>query len=337
MTSLSRVYEGGVGSVVDRKRRVLGMSVFVAGVAMVVGAIPLATTGLPSSLGLTTLEARELAGVLAGLGVPAVFVGIFAVLPASNATRAAGAIGASLAVLGVGLFQHAYPQRWLTTDPGFTLATIVVYSLGTLITFWCLFIAAATFKTRNKPGGTARLEITDEGTVRLVETESPMPGFGSVGLFGRDPDGDVETQTNRDDDDEMLVPEPTAQTPDATATASDQRTQSSSQTQRSSGTKKQRDTGPVTTSNSSTTTGSQSSDPLSTTPEPTSDGGTAVSIGSEQQTIPAARRRSRPDSYCGNCEHFEYVRADGEITPYCGLQNALMEDMDACEEWEPNN
>jgi hypothetical protein len=59
-------------------------------------------------------------------------------------------------------------------------------------------------------------------------------------------------------------------------------------------------------------------------------------MGSEERTLPAAKQRSRPDSYCGNCKHFEYVRADGEITPYCGLQNALMEDMDACEEWELN-
>jgi hypothetical protein len=43
-----------------------------------------------------------------------------------------------------------------------------------------------------------------------------------------------------------------------------------------------------------------------------------------------------PDEYCGNCEHFKYVRLDGKLVPYCGLHEDLMDDMDACEQWEPN-
>ena len=52
------------------------------------------------------------------------------------------------------------------------------------------------------------MEITEEGSVRLVEglgaaTSGPGPGStpdsatGSVGLFGEEPDGTVQTQTNR--------------------------------------------------------------------------------------------------------------------------------------------
>jgi len=279
MTSLSEVYEGGVGSVVDPRQRVLGMALFAAGAAMVVGAIPIATTDLPARQGLGIFAARELAGVLAGLGLPAVFVGIFAVLPAGRATRAAATIGASLAVFGVALFAHAYPYQWISSDPQLALATTALYSLGTLVTFWCLFVGVATFKRRNDPGGTARLEITEEGRVRVVSTDRGVPGFGSVGLFGRDPDGDVPTQTNDD------PAEPAARA------------------------------------------------------EPTSDGGSAVAKpdAAEAEIIEAAAERGRPDEYCGNCTHFEYVRADGEIVPYCGLDDRLMDDMDACEAWQSNS
>lgn len=43
-----------------------------------------------------------------------------------------------------------------------------------------------------------------------------------------------------------------------------------------------------------------------------------------------------PDPYCGNCEHFDYVRTDDGIRPYCGLHDELMDDMDACEQWSRN-
>jgi len=265
MTSLSDVYEGDVGSVVGRRQRALGAGLFAIGALAVTVAIALATTDLASALNLEVIAARQTAGVLAGLGVPAVFVGIFIVLPASPAVRAAAAVGAGLAVFGVALFGYAYPDRWLSADPTLAALTILVYSLGTLVTFWCLFAGLVTFKTRNDPGGTARLTVTESGTVRVV-SDTTDRAISSVGLTGT-PDGGVETQTNR------------GQIGDGAASADE---------------------------------------------EPTA--------GVES----IAARRAQPDAYCGNCEHFEYVRADGELTPYCGLQDGLMADMDACEEWQPN-
>jgi hypothetical protein len=311
MTSLTDVYDGGVGSVATRRRRVTGASLFVVGAAMVVGAIPLATTDLAADLGLSVFEARKLAGVLAGLGVPAVFVGIFTVLPAGRATRGAAAIGASLAVLGVALFGYAYPYEWVASNPAMAVATTLLYSAGTLITFWCLFVGVATFKTRTDPGGSARLEVTDEGTVRIVRDDTGIPGMGGIGLFGRDPDGDVDTQTNQDEsDDETLVPEPTLDETTPTQRSADH-------------------------------TGS-------TTPTPAGDGAGAVDNSDSETPVqpPAAANadvhqavteRGSPDRYCGNCAHFEYVRADDEITPYCGFHDELMEDMDACRQWDGNS
>ena len=277
MTSLSEVYDGGVGSVVDRRQRILGLTVFGIGATMVVGAIPVATTALGSWLGLDVFAARRAGGILAGLGLPAVFVGIFTVLPAGRVTRAAATIGASLAVLGVALFSHAYPYQWMSANPELAIMTTALYSLGALITFWCLFVGVATFKTRTDPGGAARLELTEEGKIEVVSTEGSVPSFGSVGLFGNGPEPEAETQTGPDSGEEMLVP------------------------------------------------------------EPTSDGGSAVASPDGPEPVDAAMERGSPDEYCGNCSHFEYVRADGEITPYCGFHDELMEDMDACDQWESNS
>ncbi len=291
MTSLSDVYEGGINTVADPWQRRLGMVLFAVGALMVVGSIPIATTGLAASLGLDSIAARELAGILAGLGIPAVFTGIFVVLPATDTARAAGAIGASLAAFGVVLFGYAYPDRWLSADPQVALATLVIYTLGTLITVWCLFISVATFNRRQAPGGTARVEITEEGHVRVINSGPDFRGTGSVGLFGNDPDGSVPTQTN-----EEKLTQPSAH---------------------------QTDGG-----------NSQPTNPRSK-PKPTSDGGGAITDDAlvDDEILEAAKERGKPDRYCGNCEHFKYVRADGEITPYCGLNQQLMEDMDACEEW----
>lgn len=312
MTSLSEVYGGGVGTAANRQRRLLGAGLFAVAAAMVVGAIPIATTDLATRLGLGVYEARELAGVLAGLGLPAAFVGIFAVLPAGRATRAAAAIGASLAVLGVALFSAVYPYNWLASDPTLAVGTAVLYAAGTLVTFWCLFVGLATFKRRNDPGGSARVEITDEGTIRVVtDDDGGIPGFGSVGLFGRGPDGDVETQTNPDGtdgpglDDDTIVAEPGGVTPAP---------------------ERNRD----------------EDDRPDATPASDGAGGVRASEGSDHAAAnadvrEALRYRGRPDEYCGNCAHFRYVRADGEMVPHCGFHDQLLDDMDACDRWEPNN
>jgi len=327
MTSLTDVYEGGVGTAIGLRRRLLGAGVFVLGAAMVVGAIPVATTDLAAEFGLSVYEARELAGVLAGLGVPATFVGIVTVLPAGRVTRAAAAIGASIAVFGVAVFVAVYPYSWLSNAPALAISTTVIYSLGVLVTFWCLFVGLATFRRRKRPGGTARVEITDEGTVRVVtdERDSSFPGFGSVGLFGSDPDGEAETQTNRDGDDGTDDP-PDPAHDDATIltdTSTEDQRQSRQARPASDG------AGDVQTADTSRDgAGGRVGDHGGSGPDP---------AGASVDVHEAVRQRGRPDEYCGNCQHFEYVRANGEMAPYCGFHAELLEDMDACEQWEPNS
>lgn len=297
MTSLADVYDGDVGNVADRGRRRFGTALYLLGAAAVVAAIVMATTGVRELFDLGLYQARTVAGVLAGVGIPAVFVGFFSVLPAGRAVRATAAIGASLALFGVSLFAYAYPDRWLGVDPALPVAAFLLYGLGTLTIVWCLFAALATFKTRNDPGGTARVEITEEGRIRLLEPESDspsFPGFGSVGLFGSGPDGEVKTQTNRSQH---------AADGGVGAPASGD--------------------GGVELLGEDADSGPQ--------PTATSDGGAVATRPHDVDS------HGEPDPYCGNCVDFEYVRVDGELVPYCGFHDGLLADMEACEQWSPNH
>lgn len=199
MTSLTEVYEGHVGPVASARRLYLGAGLFFAGVALVLIAIVLAATEVLSVVGIDRFQTRRIAGVLGGLGIPAVFVGVFSVMPANQRVRAAAVIGASVSVLGVALFWSFYPYEWVGAGGDHrTLEVVTVYFLGLLTTTWCLFVGIANFKVRNDPGGTVSLEITKEGITRVVEVESDalQGGRGGIGFLGNRPDGEVETQTN---------------------------------------------------------------------------------------------------------------------------------------------
>ncbi|MFB6119860.1 MAG: hypothetical protein ABEJ68_01940 [Halobacteriaceae archaeon] len=195
MTSLADAYDQRAGEV-SRRRLYLGTGLFVGGALLVVGALFAGGTTALSALGFSLAAARELAGVLLGLGLPAVFLGIFVVLPASTLYRAAAAVGAGVAVLGVMLFRYAYPDRWYTASGAptdLTLLVGLVYFVGIITTFWCLFTAIATFKRRNDPGGTVSLTFTENGetrTVRVAAEDADAArqaiggGAGGVGVFG---------------------------------------------------------------------------------------------------------------------------------------------------------
>jgi hypothetical protein len=328
MTSLSEVYTGEGRSGEHRpdlRRLYAGVGLFLAGALLVLSGILVAATDVLYTT--TTVEgitnSRHVGGVLGGIGVPAVFLGVLTILPSARRTRAAAVVGASIAVLGVGMFWHAYPCQWSGSNCGaglmdLTLPTVGVYFFGLITTFWWLFVGIANFKTRNAPGGTVRMEVTRQGETKVVEV--PRPGAGSVGLFGSQPDGGVETQTGTEGTGDgaswssaMLAPTSSSQ-PSSSSSSSPSRSPSSS----------------------------PSSHPR--TSSPASDGGATTSDirspldaddGTEFVPNPGDEPTPRQvgDTYCGNCRHFDYVRTDAGIQPYCGLHDDLMDDMDACEEW----
>ncbi|PSP83667.1 hypothetical protein BRC96_07560 [Halobacteriales archaeon QS_6_64_34] len=318
MTSLTDVYEGEVGRVATRRQQLVGGGLCLAGAAGLVSAIALATTGLGSTLGLGDYVAREVAGIVAGIGLPAVVLGIFAVLPAGPRTRLAAVGGAGVALVGVAAFQQLYPYSWLADAPLLALGASAVYFAGVLTTFWCLFAALATFKTRNDPGGTARMAVTEEGTIKLVEESRSIPGLGGIGFLGRDPDGDVETQTNRRE-----------------TTTSD----GGSTTQQADTATRQPDTSVQQTPSGAHGPSEHELDPTlaNAGPEasPTTDGGTATATGRDPITETAAHR-GEPDNYCGNCRHFQYVMDGDDVAPYCSFHEETLDDMDACPAWVDN-
>jgi len=302
MTSLAEVYEG-LGEDASYEQLVAGTGLFGCGALLVVGGIVLATTNPLSAFDVPAWQAWEPAAVMAGLGLPAVFVGIFTVLPAGRRVRAAAVVGSGVAVLGVALFEYAYPHRWVGDPTDLTAVVTLVYAVGVIATFWCLFVGVANFKTRNDPGGSVTLEITRGGETRVVEVDrADLPeaieaakgdaGGGSVGVLGQTPDGSVPTQTNDVEN---------------------------------------RTAGAVRNGGSGTAGGAT----------PTSDGGvTEPGVRSPADDAEVMRAGADPkdatDTYCGNCEHFRYVQTSRGMRPFCEFHDGVMDDMDACDDWSPN-
>ncbi|MFC7006754.1 DUF7139 domain-containing protein [Halalkalicoccus salilacus] len=192
MAGLTEVYTGA-GADASTRRLALGGGLFAVGVALAALGALFGTTELLSGFGYGIYESRRIAGVLAGFGVPAVFSGIVTVLPATRRVRVAAAGGATLAACGVLWFWMAYPADWAGYGRNLTLPVTALYLLGTTVTFACLFVGVARFKTRNAPGGTVSLDVVRKGETRFVEVERPA-GVGSVGLIGT-PSDTSETPT----------------------------------------------------------------------------------------------------------------------------------------------
>ena len=353
MTALSDAYSGTVADQRGRGWLYLGVALFGVGAILVVAGIVAAGSEVLPSRGYSLGEARWLAGVLGGIGVPAVFLGIFTILPAGRTTRGAALIGASVAMLGVALFAYAYPCQWIgntctTGGPNLTLPTAGIYFLGTLTTFWCLFTGVANFKTRNDPGGTVQMEMrhtTREASDASDDETDGFGGLGGVGFFGTDPDGDVATQTNATN---ATSAGGLAATSDGGATA-DQLTSPLDEptSQQTVG----GDAG--TTTNSPTTTGQSGAATESTaeaahsatasTVESATNGGVDhVAPKASRGPTDGTRRgdddtddEASIDRYCGSCAQFKYVRTDAGIKPYCAHHDELMDDMESCSSWEP--
>jgi cytochrome c biogenesis protein CcdA len=307
MTSLGETYDRRAGEA-NQRRVYLGTGLFAAGALLVVGGILAGGTGVLINNGFGQYESREIAGILAGLGIPAVFVGIFTVLPANRVQRAAAAVGAGLSVLGVMLFRATYPYLYVPNSGGVpttaTLAFILVYAAGIITTFWCLFTAVATFKTRNDPGGTVTLTVTKDGETHTVEVpantvesarEALTSGsFGGVGVFGGVEDPEEQTRANASEPAPETTTRPSSSKPDPTP-------------------------GPA----ASVSDGGAASQELSS---PLDDQGPGSASGDGPG----------PDKYCGNCAHFDYEDTGTGMQPYCGLYEEEMDDMEACNWWERN-
>lgn len=299
MTSLTEVYEGGAGGA-DLRRLYVGVGLFLLGSVFTVAGIAVGTsTTVATILGMKVFGAREVAGILAGLGLPATFLGALIVVPkATRRLRTVAGLGAAIAIAGVLLFTVVYPSQWYGMQTDYTLPVTAIYFLGVITTFWTLFVAVANFKARNDPGGTVRLEVTKEGETKVVEVSNDRlrQGLGGIGLLGGTPDGSAETQTNKAKGVSARSDGGAAGSPGGSGTGS-----------RADGEKGIQGT---------------ISPQEASVPD-------AEIVDSEESV-------SQGDIYCGNCSQFSYVRTNDGLQPYCGLHDEAMDDMEACSQWEPN-
>ena len=170
MTSLSEAYDDRGWEGRDPRRVSAGAALFVSGALAVVVAILVPTTDLAALADATTeTGVRRLAGTLAGLGIPAMFLGVVVVLPASRRERLGVVAGAFLSVGGVFLFRYAYPMRWVSSGESLAFPTAMLYFVGGSVALWFVFSAIATFKLRNNPHGTVTLEVVRQGETREIE------------------------------------------------------------------------------------------------------------------------------------------------------------------------
>jgi len=163
MPSLSEAYDRNRRTARDSRRVFGGAAVGLAGALTVLVAI-----GLLAVAG-DSFTAKAHAGVLAGLGVPALLLAGVLVLPASRRERAGVLVGSAVTVAGVWLFWQAYPTRWTGAADPMAFETVMVYGLGAAFALWHVFTALATVRLRNNPQGTVRLEVIREGGTRTVE------------------------------------------------------------------------------------------------------------------------------------------------------------------------
>ncbi|MFC7018622.1 MULTISPECIES: DUF7139 domain-containing protein [Haloarcula] len=170
MENLGDAYGGRRWTGRDPRRVVAGVGLSVAGALAVVLAILLATTPLADVFGATDIRAAEkLAGTVGGLGIPAMFLGVVAVLPSSRREQGGVIAGAALCLGGLALFQVAYPYDWTTGPQTLAFETAILYFLGACVAFWFVFTAMASFRRRNDPQGTVRLELTHKGESKTVQ------------------------------------------------------------------------------------------------------------------------------------------------------------------------
>jgi hypothetical protein len=170
MEDLGEAYEKRRWEGRDPRHVVAGVTLGFVGALAVVVALLLVTTPLSAVVGATEPHAAEkLGGTLGGLGIPAMFLSVVTVLPSSRREQSGVTVGAFLCLVGVGLFQVAYPYNWTVGGQTLAFETTMAYFIGTCVAFWFVFTAMASFRRRNNPHGTVKLEISHKGETKTVE------------------------------------------------------------------------------------------------------------------------------------------------------------------------
>ena len=166
MRSLDEAYNRRGTGVRNPRRIASGLVLLGVGVAGIFAAMVLVGFRGDSTV------AKQYAGTIAGLGIPALLLGMVVVLPATLRTRLGVVAGTLIAGAGVAMFWQVYPGRWTRTADPLAFETMMLYGLGCAIALWFVFTAIASFRRRNNPQGTVRLEVVKQGQTQTVEVSN---------------------------------------------------------------------------------------------------------------------------------------------------------------------
>ncbi|MFB6211927.1 MAG: permease [Halobacteriales archaeon] len=176
----------------------LGFALFFGGIAFgLLGfVIFLGSVGVTAGTDLFW-QLREIAIVLATIGLPAFLIGIVVLLPVSDRARYGAAVGGAVSLIAVIAFIAVYPQNWnVQAGPDYSAEGIAVYAIGLAI------LVAAT--------GAAlvahQLERVRPGSGDGDASDAPATGGGgSTGSSGEDAAGETVTdeQVRADIDDAL--------------------------------------------------------------------------------------------------------------------------------------
>ncbi len=161
MTSLDEAY--------NQRESAADARVLAGGCLLAIGALAIvASLGL-LGVGSNTPTVKRHAGIIAGLGIPAMLLGVVSVLPASRRQQLGVIVGTALSGVGIWLFSYAYPTRWTRTSDPLAFETLTLYGVGCAIALWFVFSTIASTRLRNNPQGTVSLEVVRQGDTKTVE------------------------------------------------------------------------------------------------------------------------------------------------------------------------
>jgi len=203
------VYEKKNTGGISKSRKNKGIFSFLTGLIFLVSAMIIGTTSLFFRFGLTIDETQEIGGVLAALGLLAVFGS--SLLVSKNVLRKhvlTYVLGTFLTFAAIAIFTIQFPQNWTVNELSSIPLVSFLMLCGTSLNIYTVFWVIIRFKIRNSPGGTVQLTIEEDGKTRTVTVQKSVlenasrekiksiASSGGIGLLGSDPDGNVKTQTN---------------------------------------------------------------------------------------------------------------------------------------------
>jgi len=112
---------------------------------------------------LSTYAVREIAGVAAAVGLPALLLGIVVLLPVDKRMLYVAAAGSAVTVAAIVIFVWAYPRDWnVAVPPDYSAQAIATYSIGIALVVAATGAALVAHRVERVTDGATAAEATDD-------------------------------------------------------------------------------------------------------------------------------------------------------------------------------